>query len=84
MEVNIEIEIIKMANEIKALPINEKNDIISFTENSEWGIALDLLCNQIYEYNISITNDLFSRIINIAKKMEMDSSTWEFLRTLIK
>lgn len=44
-------------------------DLINY---DEYGIALELICTQLYEREISITNDAKKIIINLIIDMELD------------
>ena len=84
MNNNLEKRIINLVNKISSLPEQDKKNIIEFAENNEWGIALDTLCNQIYEYGIVITQSIYDEIVIIGNEMEMEYSTWDFLEELTK
>jgi len=80
----IENEIKELVKEIINLPTADKNNVIMYAENKEYGVAIDTLCNQLYEYNINISISIFNKIENIAKEMDIPISTWDFLKEIIK
>lgn len=77
-------EISKLLYEVPELPQVDKNNIIMFLENGEWGMAFDSLCSQIYENDIGITEDFYKEVEMIASKMKIDSTEWAFLKELIR
>jgi uncharacterized protein YjgD (DUF1641 family) len=81
---NIEKEIIKLVNELNNLPEIDKNNILMYAKNKEWGIALDTLSNQLYENNIRITSEVYEKIGEIGSQMQMPITAWDFLKELIK
>jgi hypothetical protein len=84
MDENLEKKIISLAKKIKGLPEIDKKNVIEFAQNAEWGLALDVLCNQIYEHEIEITKETYEDIMKIANQMNMSKTAWEFLKELIR
>ena len=81
---NIENRIINLANKISGLSNVDRKNIIEFADHNEWGLALDTLCSQIYEYGIVITKDIYEEIKQLGNCMEIDETTWSYLKTLVK
>lgn len=77
-------EIAALLSEVPELPQTDKDNILMFLENGEWGMAFDSFCSQVYENDIVISGQLYARIEEIGLKMEMENSTWKFLKELIK
>ncbi len=63
---------------------NDIKNIAEFIDNQEWGLAYELFCTQIYEYNIPITEDFYTRISRIGKLIDVSPNTWTPLRCLIE
>ena len=83
MKNNLEKRIIKLVQQIKHIPAKEKEDIIEFASNNEWGLALDTLCFQIDEHDISISKEEYQEIMNLGMSLNMEESIWIGLKRLI-
>lgn len=82
---NYEIEIISIVNEYRGkLSDGEVNNIIDLAKHNEWGVALDILCTQIIEYNLKISPNSFQKIEQMAKEMGLDEIDIDNLENLIK
>ncbi len=56
--------------------IQNINELLDY---GEFGIALELICSQLYEHNSHITDIVLKDIIELAESMKMKASTWDFL-----
>ena len=83
MSKNLKNKIIDLLDRIEGLPELDRKNVIEFAQHNEWGIALDALCNQIYEHNLTISQEVYDEITKIGFAMRMDESEWSFLRELI-
>ena len=59
------------------------NIINELIDNREWGIAIETLCTQIYEYDIKISPEFYEKLASFAKSLNMQSTIWLPLRKLI-
>lgn len=75
-----EIKIIDLVRKINKLPLQDQKNIIEFAKNNEWGLALDTLVHQIYEYDINITYNMFDEIMQLGREMKKDVNLWSFLK----
>lgn len=75
--------ILHLLKDIPTLPDQDRKNVIEFAENSEWGLALDALAHQIYEYQIKINRETFDEIVAIGKSMDINPVTWDFLKRQI-
>lgn len=65
------------------LPENIYKEIESYLEHDEWGLALEELCNFLYEYEVQLKMSEYEKIIQFCKRMRMDESSFDFLKQLI-
>lgn len=49
----------------------------------EWGVALEELCNMLYEDDITIFRSMLNRIQALGLAMKMDESSWSMLNELV-
>lgn len=56
----------------KKLPEEDCENAMDLINYDEYGIALELICTQLYEREISITNDAKKIIIDLIIDMELD------------
>ncbi|GAA0182128.1 hypothetical protein SH2C18_45610 [Clostridium sediminicola] len=81
---NISAEITCIIEKIIEFPEKDKEDIYEFLEHDEWGIALETLYAVLYEEKIPITKSIYDTVISVGEIMDMDSSTWDSLKYLIR
>ncbi len=51
--------------------------------NDEPGVALEELCNMLYEYEVPITEKDYTDICNLLSKMGINASEWDMMKDLI-
>ena len=66
------------------LPDHNIRDAIELLDYREWGEALVLICTQLYEFEVAITDAHYERIQSAAERMELKESEWEFVRQLVR
>jgi hypothetical protein len=82
MEISIKmIAIIKSLNDI---PTKDKEFLFELLEHDEWGVALETLCAIVNEEGISISQDVYRKMVELGEYMQMDSATWKGLDKLIQ
>jgi hypothetical protein len=64
------------------LPAENVSDAREFLDHSEWGEALDLIVTQLYEFDLAVSQSVFSLIDSAGSKMGMDSKDWEILEVV--
>lgn len=64
------------------MPPHYLSGMRELAENNEWGIALENLCDNIYEFNISFTVGVFSEIKRLCKLGGLDDSNWTLIEHL--
>jgi hypothetical protein len=62
------------------MPSSFLEETLSNVKSAEYGVALENLCVQIYEYNLDPSDDELKEIKQLTSSMQMDSSTWDFLQ----
>jgi phosphoenolpyruvate carboxylase len=55
-----------------------------YVEYNEFGIGFEHVCQQLFEYEIQISPEIFQEIESNGKSMELDEKTWSFLKILVK
>jgi hypothetical protein len=58
-------------------------DAVDYAEHREWGIGLELLCINLYEYEFPLPNPIYEKIVQLANKWGIDQHYVEVLRELI-
>ncbi|MBN69943.1 MAG: hypothetical protein CME32_11785 [Gimesia sp.] len=66
-----------------SLPSENVIDTKELLEHNEWGEALDLLCTQLYEYDVEISSSTYEKIEWLGEKMEMEPKVWTILKDLV-
>ncbi len=62
---------------------SDVDSIRNLLEHAEWGIALEDLCAQLFEYDASLTEKEFEDVRGVCESIGIDRSDWEPLRDLI-
>ena len=65
-----------------ALPEANIADATELILHGEYGEALELICTQVYEYEVPVSADAYKVIEECGKRMQMDESSWSFLKKL--
>lgn len=55
------------------------NNASDFINHNEFGVAFELICDQLYENNTEISTELIGDISRIALLMQLPDSSWSFL-----
>ena len=78
-------EVRQMVEAVRCLlPDHNIRDAIELLDYREWGEALVLICTQLYEFDVTITDAHYERIQSAAERMELKESEWEFVRQLVR
>lgn len=56
----------------------------SFLKHGEYGVAFELICDQLYENDAILTSEHISEAQEIAELMELDEASWGFLKENVK
>lgn len=51
----------------------------NLAQHAEWGVALEDLCTQLYEFDITPSAQELEEIKSLAKSMNMADDVWNFL-----
>jgi hypothetical protein len=62
------------------LPSDHLFECRSLAKHNEWGIALENLCTQLYEFDQLPSFQELKEIRQLANEMHMKSDVWNFLR----
>jgi hypothetical protein len=73
-----------LLTQVPGLPDRDRENANMFLENGEWGLALETLCGQLYENDVSISAAVYEGIRDAGTEMGMDDSTWTYLYELIE
>ena len=78
-------DIIGNLNNLKnVLPDTGFEDINEYMEVGEYKLAMEVLCNMIFEYNILISKKNYMNIMGLCKNLCIDGKYWEPLKNNIK
>ena len=58
-------------------------DATELLEHGEWRVALSLICAQLYEYNVAISQETYDQIECLGQEMEMPFNEWSMLQSLV-
>lgn len=66
------------------LPAENISDARDLLEHDEWGEAFDLLCTQLYEFDVELSVELYELIEATGNAMSIDREQWEYLSELVR
>lgn len=69
---------------IEKLPSSDAINVKEFITHGEWGLAYEILCSQLYEYDVEVSLEYYQKIASLGELMEVTPSTWSLLKELIK
>ncbi len=67
-----------------SLPAQDTANALDLLDHNEWGLALTLICEQLYEYDVRIKGELYNRIEQLGQLMELSPEEWTMLEELIE
>ena len=62
-----------------ALPEDDIGSILGLIGAREWGVALENLCTQLYEYDVEVPGPILDEIAELGRRMRLDPQLWEIL-----
>lgn len=74
-------EILTLVNNV--LTPEQINDLKMYINASEWGLALETLCDFLYEDELPISESAYQLLEQVGISLEMESQTWELLKSQI-
>ncbi|RYU87939.1 MafI family immunity protein [Mucilaginibacter terrigena] len=75
-------EIIIQAEQV-GLPQKDLQIATEYIEYNEFGVALEHVIDQLFEFDIKINQVMYDSIALSAQAMKMDENTYSFLKSLI-
>jgi hypothetical protein len=61
------------------LPVATHKDVEELITHGEGGIALENLCQQLFEYDLTVSSDELTEIKVLTERMGLSAKTWSFL-----
>ena len=81
----VEIELTALADSFAGrLPDSIIEDVKEYVDFREWGVAFNLLCEQLYEFDIAISESEWEQIENIGKALKLEDYSWIELKELLE
>ncbi len=59
------------------------HDALDYVDHNEWGLGLEVLCDNLYEYEFPLPKAIFDQILTLGNRWGIDQSRIEMLRQLI-
>lgn len=80
------LEVLQLRNKKSSNERVEKflEDAFELVENREYGIALENILENLYEYSISINEELLKLAKEAIQIMKMNWKDWEFINELVE
>ena len=64
------------------LPQSDVDNATEMIEHNEFGVGFNIICEQLYEHDIKISDEIYQKIIELGRKMELPDSEWILLKDL--
>ena len=61
------------------LPENDVEHVEELVQVGEWQVALELLCTQVYEYEIKVDKELLKMIAALGRDVGVQNRYWKVL-----
>ncbi|MCL4264246.1 MAG: MafI family immunity protein [Anaerolineae bacterium] len=74
-------ELLSLVNSV--LSESQRKDIQMFINASEWGLALETICEFLYEDELPLSEKAYELCEGIGMSMNLDTSNWDVLRTQV-
>jgi hypothetical protein len=58
----------------------EVEDILDYVDHNEAGMAFEMLCSKLYEYDVELSSHLVERIAELGSAMGLPARKWKVLR----
>ena len=76
---------LNLIDSVKALlPKSDIENALEMVKQDEFGCGFEIICIQLFEYDVMISPDIYQKIVELGQKMEMPEEKWLFLKELIK
>ena len=80
-------ELLALLDRLAAVPLSRHQsevqtclaDARDLAEHSEWGVALENLCQNFYEWSFPLTRDHLHSLVHLSESYGLPASTWNFL-----
>lgn len=66
----------------ESLPAENIADARDLIDHGEYGVALELVCTQLYEYDVPVPTETYRLIEQCGRIMQMNEASWAFLEEL--
>ena len=73
-----ELEVV-LANVAGDLPAQHQENVASLIDAGEFGVAFEILCTQLFEYDVTPQPDDRARLAAVGRRLELEPSVWEVL-----
>ncbi len=75
---NIEERLMRVISALRQLlPDEDIRSVEELTRSREWGIALENLCDQLYEFGASVPSSILAEIGSLGAEMGLDEAYWQ-------
>lgn len=76
----IKVDLEKLAEKLAGLlSVNDIKNFRELIEHAEYGVALELICTQLCEYEITVSNEVLNLVKKIGLAMSLPEETWTCL-----
>lgn len=59
---------------------NDVNEALNLIENNEFGVSFELICTQLFEYDIKVSANIYQKVEEIGQSMNLNESIWQMLK----
>jgi hypothetical protein len=61
---------------LSGLPENDIDNVEQLLQVGEWQVALEILCTQVYEYELTLPGDVLPLITDLCRELSADDKYW--------
>ena len=66
------------------LPEKDVSEALDLVKYNEFGVSFELICTQLFEYNVEVSSDVYQKIDSVGRSMNLDERIWKVLASDLK
>ena len=77
----LRINLIDLIEQVRnVLPEKDVSEALDLAEHDEFGVSFELICTQLFEYDVKVSADVYRKLEALGKSMNIDESVWQILK----
>jgi hypothetical protein len=78
---NLRIALTELVEQVRdKLPEKDTSAALELVEYDEFEVSFELICTQLFEYDIKVSAAVYQKIEELGRLMKLDESEWQMLK----